>query len=279
MWALVVFFLGFGGGILIFLAMERVRKAQWRVIERQIAELSPLVEKTAYQNAESKCAEVRDFEFRIYDWIPPFWQWWQGQVGQSRKYRFKIELNLNIRDVRDHDKEPTISEYVVSRVAYRPHVPSLSLPEDESWWLNAWDGPFESSEEIRTGDLAAMSLLAALMKVEESILGADGDVWDASGAKVGKVWSDGDVWNLHAVRTGKVWSDGDVWSASGAKVGKVWSDGHIWDTSGTQLGTVWIDGDIWDVSGTRVGKVWHTPLIQAGGAALLLLLNLKQSGE
>ena len=168
-WALVIFVLGFGGGILSYLAMERIRKAQWRVVERQIIELSPLVEKVAHQYAQNQGAEVRELEFHNNSVSPYQWRWWQGKVGQSRKYRVTVQLDMNYNDVLHHDKEPIVSGYVVSRVAYRPYVPSLPLPQDENWWSISWDGPFEPSKKMRTGDLVAESLLAALIEMNGAV--------------------------------------------------------------------------------------------------------------
>ena len=49
-------------------------------------------------------------------------------------------------------------------------------------------------------------------------------------------------------------------------------EGEVWDSHNNKVGKVFSHGEVWDSHNNKVGKVFDSPLILAGGAALLLLL-------
>ena len=67
--------------------------------------------------------------------------------------------------------------------------------------------------------------------------------------------------------------DGEIWDSRNNKVGKVFSDGEVWDSRNNKVGKVFSDGEVWNSRNNKVGKAFDSPLILAGGAALLLLLR------
>jgi hypothetical protein len=146
-----------------WLAVE-VKYWTWTHLISRLNELTPLVKEVAYQYAQLRQFELRNFMVSESDVSSVVgWEWWLLKEGQGFTYHFYASLDVNYHDVLFHWAElPLQYGFNITRYSYRGY---LSIPEKIDW---SRVGPSPVSRHVlTTTSLSGDSLLEAMRQFEE----------------------------------------------------------------------------------------------------------------